>query len=356
MLLEKLKKLRTRFDELNIELSKPEVITDARAASKFGRELKKIVETLPLINEYEATLKSIYEAEAILSDGGDPDLINLAKEELPALLENKESLEHKLIFAIVPPDENEGKDVIIEIRAGTGGEEAALFAGNLFRMYSRLAERKGLKLNIIESNTTDIGGVKEVVFELSGETAYSSMKFESGVHRVQRVPETESGGRIHTSAASVAVLPIAEEVDIEIKQEDLKIDTYCSTGAGGQHVNKTQSAIRITHLPTGVIVTCQDERSQLKNRLKAMVVLRSRLFAAKQQELQSERAKSRRLQVGSGDRSDKIRTYNFPQNRVTDHRINFSMHNLPGVLDGDLDDLIEALKKADLEDALKEME
>ncbi len=356
MLLDKLKKLRERYNELTRELSKPEVLSDARKASRLGREMRQISETLPLIEEYEKTLIAIDEAETILSENGDPELAELARDELPILQDTRDDLEQRLIVALVPPDPNEGNDVIVEIRAGTGGEEAALFAGDLFRMYSRFAERKRLKMTILDSNPTELGGFKEIVFELSGEEAYSATKFESGVHRVQRVPDTEASGRIHTSAASVAVLPEAEDVDIEIKDEDIRIDTYRASGHGGQHVNKTESAIRITHEPTGIVVTCQDEKSQHKNKAKALVVLRSRLYAKMREETDAERAKTRRLQVRSGDRSDKIRTYNFPQNRITDHRIGYTAYNLSAVLDGDLDDLIEALKKADLEDALKEIE
>ncbi len=356
MLIDKLKNLRSRYDFLAKELSKPEVLSDARTAAKVGREFREIESTLPLIEEYERTLAHISEHEAIIASDSDELLVEIARDELPKLRHEMGRLEHKLTLALIPPDPNDGSDVIVEIRAGTGGEEAALFAGSLFRMYMRFAELKGLKMSILDSNPTELGGYKEIVFQLKGDAAYRSMRFESGVHRVQRVPETESGGRIHTSAASVAVLPAVEDVDIEISEEDIRIDTYRSSGAGGQHVNKTESAIRITHIPTGIVVTCQDEKSQHKNKAKALMVLRSRIYAKQQEELAAERANERRLQVGSGDRSDKIRTYNYPQNRVTDHRIGYSAYNLPQVLDGDLDNLLDALEKADTEDALKALE
>jgi len=355
MFLDKLHNLRERYNELAGELSKPEILSDSRMASRLGREFRFIQETLPSIDEYEQTIQSISEAESIIEEDNDHELIELAREELPGLRENRERLEHELTIALIPPDPNEGNDVIVEIRAGTGGQEAALFAGALFRMYKRFSERNKINIKILDSNPTGLGGFKEIVFKIEGAEAYSSTKFESGVHRVQRVPETESSGRIHTSAASVAVLPAVDDVDIEIKDEDLRIDTYRSSGAGGQHVNKTDSAIRITHIPTGLVVTCQDEKSQHKNKVQALLVLRSRLYAQQQAEIDAERATKRRLQVGSGDRSDEIRTYNYPQNRVTDHRIGYTAYNLPEVLDGDLGALLEALNKADMEDALEEL-
>lgn len=355
MLLDKLFSLRHRYSELVEELSKQAVLSDQRMASSLGRELRNIENVMPLIDEYEESLISIDEAKAIIAKSDDGELVELARDELSELEARIDELEHELTLALIPPDPDDGKDVIVEIRAGTGGEEAALFASELYRMYMLFAERKRLKVNNLDSNPTELGGFKEVVFELTGNDAYSLMKFESGVHRVQRVPETESGGRIHTSAASVAVLPSAEDVDVEISEEDIRIDTFRASGAGGQHVNKTESAIRITHLPTGIVVSCQDEKSQHKNKAKALKVLRSRIYAAELEKRSAERANTRRLQVGSGDRSDKIRTYNYPQNRVTDHRIGFSAYNLPEVLNGYLDDLIEALKRADMEDALKEL-
>jgi peptide chain release factor 1 len=355
MLLDKLNSLRKRYSEIVEELSKVEVLSDQRTASSLGRELRNIDNVMPLIDEYESSLKSIDEAKAIIAKSNDGELVELAREELSEFEVRIDELEHELMMALIPPDPDDGKDVIVEIRAGTGGEEAALFASELYRMYMLFAERNRLKVNNLDSNPTELGGFKEVVFELIGNDAYSLMKFESGVHRVQRVPETESGGRIHTSAASVAVLPAAEDLDVEINEEEIRIDTFRASGAGGQHVNKTESAIRITHIPTGIVVSCQDEKSQHKNKAKALKVLRSRIYAAELEKRSAERAHTRRLQVGSGDRSDKIRTYNYPQNRVTDHRIGYSAYNLPEVLNGYLDDLIEALKRADMEDAIKEL-
>ena len=299
MLIDKLNTLRNRYKELAEELSKPEILSDARTASRLGKELRNIEQTLPLIDEYESILLSIEQAETIIKENSDNDLIELARAELPELNQRILELEKELAIALIPPDPNESKDVILEVRAGTGGEEAALFASSLFRMYLRFAERNKLKVSVVSSNTTELGGYKEITFEMSGENAYSLLKFESGVHRVQRVPETESGGRIHTSAASVAVLPAAEDVDIEIIDEEIRIDTFRASGAGGQHVNKTESAIRITHLPTGIVVSCQDEKSQHKNKAKALKVLRSRIFAAKQEEQNADRAQKRRLQAVS---------------------------------------------------------
>ena len=276
----------------------------------------------------------------------------MAKEELPELSTKKITVEEELKILLLPRNPNDAKSIIMEIRAGTGGEEAALFAADLFRMYSHYAENANLSLKILDANETGIGGFKSITFSLNGEGAYGNLKFESGVHRVQRVPKTEAGGRLHTSAATVAVLPEAEDADIEIRDEDLKIDTYRASGAGGQHVNKTESAIRITHIPTGLVVTCQDEKSQHKNRTAAMKVLRSRLLAAEEERLARERAETRRSLVSTGDRSAKIRTYNFPQNRVTDHRINYTAHNLENMINGDLISFIEQLQLADQQEQL----
>jgi peptide chain release factor 1 len=280
----------------------------------------------------------------------------MAEEELENLEARKESLEREIKILLLPRDPNDEKNVIMEIRAGTGGEEAALFGADLLKMYLRYAERMGWKTEFLSSNITDLGGVKEVVVSIQGKGAYSRLKFESGVHRVQRVPETESGGRIHTSAATVAVLPEAEEVDVEIKPEDIRIDVFCSSGPGGQSVNTTQSAVRITHLPTGIVVSCQDEKSQHKNKDKALKVLRARLLDKAQREQQDKMASTRKSMVGSGDRSERIRTYNFPQNRVTDHRINLTLYKLEQFLEGDIDEMIEALISTDQADRLKQVE
>ncbi|RKY57440.1 MAG: peptide chain release factor 1, partial [Candidatus Latescibacterota bacterium] len=318
-------------------------------------ERAELERTVELIKEYRSILRDIEEAEEILREGEDGDLETLAKEELKELKERKEKLEDELKLLLLPKDPEDAKDVILEVRAGTGGEEAALFAADLARMYTRYAERKGWKVEPMDSNPTELGGFKEVVFAISGEDVYRHLKYESGVHRVQRVPITESGGRIHTSAASVVVLPQAEEVEVEINPEDIRIDVFRSSGPGGQSVNTADSAVRIVHIPTGIVVQCQDERSQLQNKRKALQVLRARLLDMKRQEQEREIAERRRSSVRTGDRSVKIRTYNFPQNRVTDHRINLTLYRLEEILDGDLDELIEALWRADQEERLAEM-
>ena len=298
---------------------------------------------MELAREYREVIKEISDLRDMLRSESDPDILSLAKDEHATLEGKKEEAEERLRMALVPKDPNDDKNVIIEIRAGTGGEEAGLFASNLYRMYSRLAQRLNWNLEIINSNSTGIGGLKEIIFQVRGDQAYSKLKHESGVHRVQRVPTTESSGRIHTSAATVAVLPEAEEVDVEINQEDLQIDIYHASGHGGQNVQKVATAVRIKHIPSGVVTTCQDERSQHKNKEKALAVLRSRLLAAEIEKQQQEITDSRRSQVGSGDRSERVRTYNFPQGRITDHRIGLTSYNLEQVLDGDLMEFIEAL-------------
>ena len=300
-------------------------------------------EVVELAREYREVIKEISDLRDMLRSESDPDILSLVKDEHATLEGKKEEAEERLRMALVPKDPNDDKNVIIEIRAGTGGEEAGLFASNLYRMYSRLAQRLNWNLEIIDSNSTGIGGLKEITFQVRGDQAYSKLKHESGVHRVQRVPTTESSGRIHTSAATVAVLPEAEEVDVEINQEDLQIDIYHASGHGGQNVQKVATAVRITHIPSGVVTTCQDERSQHKNKEKALAVLRSRLLAAEIEKQQQEITDSRRSQVGSGDRSERVRTYNFPQGRITDHRIGLTSYNLEQVLDGDLMEFIEAL-------------
>lgn len=342
-MLNKLKNLKNRYDELSALLARPETMNDQKRYRELAREHAQLSEIVSAYDRYTDTARELADCRAMLFEQHDAEMRELIHAELAELEEAEAKLVEELKFMLLPRDPNDERSVIIEIRAGTGGDEAALFGADLLRMYQRYAERHGFKAEFLNENMTEMGGVKEVVLSLSGRGAYSRMKFESGVHRVQRVPETESQGRIHTSAATVAVLPEAEDVEVEINPNDLQIDTYRSGGAGGQHVNKTESAIRITHLPTGLVVQCQDERSQHKNKEKAMRVLKSRLLELYQNEAAAAEATSRRSQVGSGDRSERIRTYNFPQNRVTDHRIGLTLYKLEAFMDGDMDELIDAL-------------
>lgn len=340
---EKLKTLEDYFNSLETKLSAPEIIKDQQQWQKFAREHAGLSELVENYRRWRKIDGELQDAREMSQEKLDDEMLSYLREEISGLTKKKEKLEDDLKILLLPKDPNDEKDVIIEIRAGTGGEEAALFAADLLRMYLRFAERQGWGMEVLNSSPTDIGGMKEIVFAIKGKNAYSRLKFEKGVHRVQRIPVTESGGRIHTSAATVAVLPEIDEVELKINPQDLRIDTFCSTGPGGQSVNTTQSAVRVTHLPTNTIVSCQDEKSQLKNREKAMRVLRARLMEKMVAEQQAEQALERRSQVGSGDRSERIRTYNFPQNRVTDHRIGLTLHRLEQVLDGDLDDVIDAL-------------
>ena len=342
-MLERLSSVEEKYEELNKLLADPEVVADHTKVQQYAKEQSVMREVVELAREYREVIKEISDLRDMLRSESDPDILSLAKDEHATLEGKKEEAEERLRMALVPKDPNDDKNVIIEIRAGTGGEEAGLFASNLYRMYSRLAQRLNWNLEIIDSNSTGIGGLKEITFQVRGDHAYSKLKHESGVHRVQRVPTTESSGRIHTSAATVAVLPEAEEVDVEINQEDLQIDIYHASGHGGQNVQKVATAVRIKHIPSGVVTTCQDERSQHKNKEKALAVLRSRLLAAEIEKQQQEITDSRRSQVGSGDRSERVRTYNFPQGRITDHRIGLTSYNLEQVLDGDLMEFIEAL-------------
>ncbi|SYZ72687.1 peptide chain release factor RF-1 [Candidatus Zixiibacteriota bacterium] len=348
-----IEKLEKRLEELNIELSSPEVLGNPSRLRVVSQEHRQVEDILKTGRQYKNCRRSIDEAREILQSSADPELMEMAKAELYETTEQLAILEEKLNFLLVPRDPNDAKNAIIEIRAGTGGEEAAIFAADLFRMYTRFADNKGWKTELLSSNPTGIGGLKEVIFMVKGDGAFGEMKFESGVHRVQRVPQTEAQGRIHTSAATVAVLQEAEEVDIKIEEKDLKIDVYRSSGPGGQSVNTTDSAVRITHIPTGTVVTCQDEKSQLKNKVKAMQVLRARLYDHALEEQNRQIAKERKAMVSTGDRSAKIRTYNFPQSRVTDHRIGLTLHRLDDIMQGNLDEIIEALKKDDLEKRLK---
>ncbi len=355
-LVDRLKRIKEKFDKINQQLSDPEYLNDRDKLVNLSRERSDLVEIILAYEEYDKILNNINGNKEIISSTGDKELIDMAEAELTELNEKREKLEEQIKLLLLPKDPNDNKDIIMEIRAGTGGEEAALFAGDLFRMYSRYAEIKNWKLEIIDINDTGLGGIKEAVFSISGDNIYSELKFESGVHRVQRVPATEASGRVHTSAASVAVLPEAEDVLIEINQNDLRIDIFRSGGAGGQNVNKVETAVRITHIPTGLVVQCQDERSQLKNRQKAMKVLRARLYDIKLKEQNDEISAQRKTMVRSGDRSDKIRTYNYPQNRVTDHRIGLTLYNLSNIMEGDLTELIEQLKIADRTEKLQASE
>ena len=340
---EKLIKLKARYEELGRLLSAPDAMADMNAWKELSRERAQLEEIVAVIDQYEKNLREQEGCRELLEEGLDPDMKELTLSELEELKATEERLTEELKILLLPKDPNDERDVILEIRAGTGGEEASLFGSDLLRMYQRYAERHRYQVEFVEDNRTEMGGVKEVVLTLSGKGAYSRLKFESGVHRVQRVPETESQGRIHTSAATVAVMPQVDEVQVEIKDSDIQIDTYRSSGAGGQHVNKTSSAIRITHIPTGIVVACQDERSQYKNKDKAMQVLRSRIYDLYQSKQDAAVSSARKSMVGSGDRSERIRTYNFPQNRVTDHRINFTLYKLEQFMDGDMDELIDAL-------------
>ncbi len=355
-LIDRLKRIKEKFDRINQQLSDPEFLNDREKLVNLSKERSDLIEINQAYDEYSQILNNIAGNKEIINSGGDKDLSELAQAELEELEEKREQLEEQIKVLLLPKDPNDNKDIIMEIRAGTGGEEAALFAGDLFRMYTRYAEMKNWKIELIDINDTGLGGIKEATFSINGENVYSELKFESGVHRVQRVPATEASGRVHTSAASVAVLPEAEDVQVDINPNDLRIDIFRSGGAGGQNVNKVETAVRITHIPSGLVVQCQDERSQLKNRQKAMKVLRARLYDIKLKEQNEVISAQRKTMVRSGDRSDKIRTYNFPQNRVTDHRIGLTLYNLSNIMEGDLYELIEQLKIADRTEKLQASE
>ncbi|MEX0801320.1 MAG: peptide chain release factor 1 [Dehalococcoidia bacterium] len=342
---DKLAAIQARYEELEREMASPEVVGDFDRLQALAREHSSLEDTVAMYREHQRLTKAIEEARAIVAEGGDDEFVSLARDEIAESQSRIEELEEKLRLALVPKDPFADKDVIVEIRAAAGGDEASLFAGDLYRMYTRYAERRGWSVELLNSHESDLGGFKEIVFELHGKGAYSRLKFESGVHRVQRVPVTEASGRIHTSTATVAVLPEADDVDVKIDDKDLRIDIFNASGHGGQSVQKNATAIRITHLRTGIVAVCQDERSQLKNRNKAMAVLRARLLDLEQRKAREELDSTRRSQVGSGERAEKIRTYNVPQDRVTDHRIGYTRHNLPSLLDGDIDDIIDALRE-----------
>ncbi len=354
-MLDKLDFLAEKYTELNARISDPEIIADQGVWKKLIKEHAHIEPIVQKYDEYSKVLSGIDETEEMLADEEiDDDFQEMAEMELAELSQAKDGLEEELRVLLLPKDPNDDKNVIVEIRAGAGGSEAALFAGDLFRMFTRYAERQGWKSEIMSSSIPDIGGIKEIIFSIEGAGAYSRLKYESGVHRVQRIPTTESGGRIHTSTATVAVLPEAEDVEIDIGPNDLRVDVYRSSGNGGQSVNTTDSAVRMTHLPTGIVVTCQDEKSQLKNKDKAMKILKARIYEIEQQKQDSAIAENRKSQVGTGDRSERIRTYNFPQGRISDHRIGLTVHQLDDFLDGDIDEMVNALTTSDEAAKLKQ--
>lgn len=355
-MLEKLNFIEDKYKELGEKVMDPDLLKDMKEYQKTMKEYSDLKPIVDRYKEYQAYLNELKDTEEMLGENLDDEMRELAKEDLKNLQENIAKAEEDLKIMLIPKDPNDDRNVIVEIRGGIGGEEAALFAGDLFRMYSMYADKRGYKTEVMSTNETGIGGFKEVIFMINGKGAYSRLKHESGVHRVQRVPETEASGRIHTSAATVAVMPEADDVEIEINENDLKIDVYRASGHGGQCVNTTDSAVRITHVPTGLVVTCQDEKSQLKNKEKAMKVLKSRLYDKMLQEQNDELAKLKKGQVGSGDRSERIRTYNFPQGRVTDHRINLTLYRLEDFLNGDLDEMIDALLTHEQAEKLKELE
>ncbi|GAA0436244.1 peptide chain release factor 1 [Lentibacillus halophilus] len=352
-MLERLQSLEERYDTLNELLSDPEIINDTSKLREYSKEQSDLEEVVQAYRKYQDVTQQLDEAKDMLAEESDDDMKDMAKSEIEQLTTDKEQLEERLRLLLLPKDPNDDKNVFMEVRAAAGGDEAALFAGDLYRMYVKYAEHHGWKIDVVEATTTGVGGYKEIIFMVNGTGAYSKLKYENGAHRVQRVPDTESGGRIHTSTATVAVLPEAEDVEVELNDKDIRVDTFASSGPGGQSVNTTMSAVRLTHDPTGIVVSCQDEKSQIKNREKAMKVLRARIYDKYQQEAQAEIDENRKSAVGTGDRSERIRTYNFPQTRVTDHRIGLTLQKLDQVMEGKLDEFIDALL---LEEQTKKLE
>ncbi len=353
-MLEKLEAINQRYLEIAEQMNDPEITSDMKRYIKMSKDFKDLQPVIEAYKRYSNIVANIAHAKEVLNNEKDEDFRAMAKEELNALIEEKDKMEDDVRLMLVPADPNDGKNAIIEIRAGTGGDEASIFAGDLYRMYLKYCEARKWKVELVDVTEGTVGGYKEVIINVSGENVYSQMKYESGVHRVQRVPQTETQGRVHTSAASVVVLPEAEEFDVDLKVSDIRKDTYCASGPGGQSVNTTYSAIRLTHIPTGIVVTCQDQKSQLKNYDKALIVLRSRIYELEYKKHLDEMSKTRKTMVSTGDRSAKVRTYNYPQSRVTDHRINFTMYNLSTYMDGDIQELIDALQLAENAERLKE--
>lgn len=357
MFIDKVQAVENKFIDLEQRISDPSVIARQDEWQKLTKEHASLAPIIETFRKYKDVSATIADDKEIIADGSDAELTAMAKEELSELMKEQEALEEELHVLMLPKDPNDDKNVIMEIRGGAGGDEAAIFAGDLFRMYSKYIEKqKGWKASIISSNAPELGGYKEVIFSVEGDGVYGKLKYESGVHRVQRVPVTESGGRIHTSTATVAVLPEAEDVEINLNMEDVRVDYFRASGAGGQHVNKTSSAVRMTHIPSGIVVECQDERSQLDNRAKAVRVLKARLLAQAEEEANAEVTEARRSQVGTGDRSERVRTYNYPQGRVTDHRINLTLYKLENIMNGDIDEFIQALAEARRAELMKEAE